>query len=240
MDQSGFLTPLSQLRAELSESERKCSTFEEENKQLRSELANQTTKPAENEGGPSPVQQSVQPTKTEVTVQSQPIVASDVIVAFDPEHIRVSGSAVTKIHKESFWASGFTKPVSKGTHRLSIRYLAGHVKIGVLDAAEYPNYLTKGAYHSPKAAMMSTGGHLTSARQKLARNTKPEKGQEWSAEADLEKRTLHFFIDGVQQKHHFINIPVPLVFAIEALYKDIPIDRSTQNPEFLLNPEHGG
>ncbi|KAK2955229.1 hypothetical protein BLNAU_9781 [Blattamonas nauphoetae] len=51
-------------------------------------------------------------------------------------------------------------------------------------------------------------------------NTILRGGQEWSAEADLEKRTLHFFIDGVQQPHHFVNIPVPLVFVIDVHTKD--------------------
>ncbi|KAK2947332.1 hypothetical protein BLNAU_17719 [Blattamonas nauphoetae] len=67
-------------------------------------------------------------------------------------------------------------------------------------------------------------GCLWSAHRPIVENTRPQNGQEWSAEADLEKRTLHFFIDGVQQPHYFINIPVPLVFAIDACSREVPIE----------------
>ncbi|KAK2953966.1 hypothetical protein BLNAU_11068 [Blattamonas nauphoetae] len=97
--------------------------------------------------------------------------------------------------------------------------------IGVCGDAEYPAHLTSSVHLSPKAAMMfSDSGWLFSADKRIAQNTPPREGQEWSAEADLERRTLHFFIDGVQQPHHFRNLPVPLVFAIEVLTKDIPIE----------------
>ncbi|KAK2948584.1 hypothetical protein BLNAU_16483 [Blattamonas nauphoetae] len=147
--------------------------------------------------------------------------AKECIVAFSPEHITVNGSTVTNIS----WggASCFTKPVSKGIHRLSINTDATYLMIGVCDAAEYPEYLTMGVSKSPKAGMMHQSGFLWSADKQLVPNTKVEKGQEWSAEADLERRTLHFFIDGVQQKHHFKTIPIPLVFAIDVGTKDVPI-----------------
>ncbi|KAK2940559.1 hypothetical protein BLNAU_24539 [Blattamonas nauphoetae] len=95
---------------------------------------------------------------------------------------------------------------------------------GVLDAAEYPHYLTMPYLDSPKAAMMYNRGSIWSAGRSIAQNRMPPKGQELSAEADLEKRTLHFFVDGIQQPHHFINIPVPLVFAIEVGTKDVPVE----------------
>ncbi|KAK2948603.1 hypothetical protein BLNAU_16502 [Blattamonas nauphoetae] len=80
-------------------------------------------------------------------------------------------------------------------------------------------------YKSPKAALMyNANGGLYTAGRGIAFNTRPQKGQEWSVEADLEKRTLLFFFDGVQQPHHFVNIPVPLVFAIDACFKDVPIE----------------
>ncbi|KAK2947310.1 hypothetical protein BLNAU_17786 [Blattamonas nauphoetae] len=162
---------------------------------------------------------------TELPQRPQPIVASDVIVAFNPNHFRVSGSTVTNINPDNS-ACCFTKPVSKGIHRLSIRTEAEELMIGVLDAAEYPNYLTSAVHTSPKAALMYNGvyGHLWTADKNIAQIAKPRAGQEWSAEADLEKRTLHFFLDGVQQPHHFINIPVPLVFAINSCEKDGQIE----------------
>ncbi|KAK2947282.1 hypothetical protein BLNAU_17758 [Blattamonas nauphoetae] len=168
---------------------------------------------------------TIQQMKIEAASPPQPIVASDVIVAFNPNHIRVSGSTVTQINSDQFSNGCFTKSVSKGIHRLTLKTEAEYVMFGVLDAAEYPNYLTELVSGSPKAAMMyGFDGWLLSAGKQLVRNTRPEKGQEWSAEADLEKRTLHFFIDGVQQQHHFINIPVPLVFAIETYWKNTLIE----------------
>ncbi|KAK2950578.1 hypothetical protein BLNAU_14470 [Blattamonas nauphoetae] len=208
----------------IAQLEKKATKLENENKQLRSELASKTSKPAENVRGPPSAQQSVQQTKTEVARKGQ-IVASDVIVAFSPDHFRVSGSTVTQINSNFAWVGCFTKPVSNGIHRLSITTESDSVNIGVLDAAEYPKHLTKATHTSPKAAMMSNGsGHLCSAGRAIVQNTPLQKGQELSAEADLEKRTLNFFINGVQLHHYFINIPVPLVFAIEALHKDDPID----------------
>ncbi|KAK2954599.1 hypothetical protein BLNAU_10450 [Blattamonas nauphoetae] len=162
----------------------------------------------------------------EVTARFRPIDASDVIVAFSPDSYRMNGSTVTRINSNS-WAGCFTKPVSKGIHRLSIKTEGDFVMFGVLDAAEYPDYLTSSVSYSPKAAMMwSDEGTLWSANKQIAQNTRPEKGQELSAEADLGKRTLHFFVDGVQQQHFFIDIPVPLVFAIDArtYSKDVPIE----------------
>ncbi|KAK2950583.1 hypothetical protein BLNAU_14475 [Blattamonas nauphoetae] len=152
------------------------------------------------------------------------IVSKGWIVVFSPDKFRVKGWTVTRINSDDF-VGCFTKPVSKGIHRLSIKNESTDIMIGVLDAAEYPKHLTSSVFTSPKAAMMlKHNGYLLSADQGVAPNTKPQRGQEWSAEADLEKRTLHFFINGVQQQNHFINIPVPLVFAIDVSDKDIPIE----------------
>ncbi|KAK2948600.1 hypothetical protein BLNAU_16499 [Blattamonas nauphoetae] len=152
------------------------------------------------------------------------IVASDVIVMFSQWHYRVSGSTITRINSSS-WAGSFTTPVSKGVHRLSIKTEAEYVKLGVLDAVEYPKYLTKAVQQSPKAVMMSNAdGSLWSAGNYVGQNALPQPGQELSVEADLEKGTLHFFVDDVQQQHHFINIPVPLVFALDACRNDVPIE----------------
>ncbi|KAK2947341.1 hypothetical protein BLNAU_17728 [Blattamonas nauphoetae] len=141
------------------------------------------------------------------------------------DHFRVSESTVTRINSDS-WASCFTKPVSKGVHRLSIKNTGTQgITIGVCDVAEYPTFLTTNVNSSPNAAMMlNFDGSLCTAGKYLAQNTPPQNGQEWSAEADLEKRTLHFFIDGIQQPHFFINIPVPLVFAIDTYSKNVPIE----------------
>ncbi|KAK2964076.1 hypothetical protein BLNAU_1157 [Blattamonas nauphoetae] len=159
--------------------------------------------------------------------------ATDVIVEFSKDHYRVNRATVTRIGSGN-WVGCFTKPVTKGIHRLSIKPDKPNVMIGVLDAAEYPKYLTSPMYYSPKAAMMQKhNGCLVSNQHNivmntdhkiLAQNSIPREGQEWSAEADLEKRTLHFFVDGVQQPHHFIDIPVPLVFAIDTDTKHVPIE----------------
>ncbi|KAK2948590.1 hypothetical protein BLNAU_16489 [Blattamonas nauphoetae] len=226
-----------ELQAKLSESEGNVARLEKEKKthlssiqslqkekeQLRSELASKTQKLEENERVIEKQKQIIQQTKTEVS-KKETIVASDIIVAFSPLHFRVSGSTVTRINSVG-WAGCFTKPVSKGIHRLSIKTEAKYVMIGVFDALEYPKHLTSAVFHSPKAAMMhNDNGCLYSAYKSIALNTITRNGQEWSAEADLEKRTLHFFIDGVQQKHHFTNIPVPLVFAIDVYTRDVPIE----------------
>ncbi|KAK2947051.1 hypothetical protein BLNAU_18053 [Blattamonas nauphoetae] len=156
----------------------------QENEQLRFELVNNTQKLEENERSLTQAQQTIEKMKTE-NARIRPIVASDVIVAFSPEHIM----------------------------------------IGVIDAAEYPKHLTKPVYESPKAALMQNcSGALYTAGRVIAQNTKTRAEQELSAEADLEKRTLHFFIDGVQQPHHFINIPVPLVFALDPYTQNVPIE----------------
>ncbi|KAK2950571.1 putative Protein kinase domain containing protein [Blattamonas nauphoetae] len=198
--------------------------IQKENEQLRSELARKTQKLEENERVIAELKQTIPQMNAEVPTRSQPNITSDVIVAFSPEHYRVSRSTVTRINATG-WVGCFTKPVSRGIHRLSINNEPDGVMIGVCDAANYPKYLTKEVYNSTKAAMMcNNGGSLYSASTISALNTPPKKGQEWSAEADLEKRTLHFFIDGVQQKHHIINIPVPLVFAIDASHKDESIE----------------
>ncbi|KAK2941713.1 hypothetical protein BLNAU_23375 [Blattamonas nauphoetae] len=151
-------------------------------------------------------------------------ITSEIIVSFSPSHFRVSGSTVTRIDSEGY-ASCFTKPVSKGIHRLSIKTDVPRVLIGVCEMAEHTKFLTEeGAYTSPKATMMYNNGSLYVARSANFQNNPVKKGEEWSAEADLEKRTLHFFINGVQQPHFTINIPVPLVFAIDVFNKDIPIE----------------
>ncbi|KAK2946037.1 hypothetical protein BLNAU_12821 [Blattamonas nauphoetae] len=151
-------------------------------------------------------------------------ITSEIIIAFSSSHFRVSGSTVTRIDSEG-WAGCFTKTVSKGIHRLSIKTEALYAMIGVCATAEHPGYLMKGTYTSPKAAMMfNCDGNLYSVSKRPFKNNPVKKWEEWSAEADLEKRTLHFFINGEQQPHHFINIPVPLVFAIDAHYKDISIE----------------
>ncbi|KAK2960273.1 hypothetical protein BLNAU_4826 [Blattamonas nauphoetae] len=247
--------------------------------QLRKELAMEREKRKENERVMADLKQTSEQMKTEVARKERFFVSSDTIVAFSPNHCRVSGSTVTRINTNN-WAGCFTKPVSKGIHRLSIRTQAEYVMFGVCDAAVYPQFLTSATYQSPKAALMyNYNGYLFSAGNSRGQNTIPQKGQEgvdynqsakdpgfvsaptcsgcvesgeslswslirkegltilgdgilsifnpgqeWSAEADLEKRTLHFFIDGVQQPLHFISIPVPLVFAIDSSSKDIPIE----------------
>ncbi|KAK2952596.1 hypothetical protein BLNAU_12424 [Blattamonas nauphoetae] len=154
----------------------------------------------------------------------QPIVASDVIFVFNPDLIRVNRSTVTRINGTG-WVGCYTKAVSKGIHRLSIITFAEHAMNGVMDAAEYPKFLSSGAYTSPKAAMMyNNDGKLYRLGKPFVQNTTPQKEQEFSVEADLENRTLHFFINGMQQLHHFIDIPVPLVFAIDVYNQNDPTE----------------
>ncbi|KAK2953212.1 hypothetical protein BLNAU_11837 [Blattamonas nauphoetae] len=200
-------------------------SLQKENEQLRSDMGNKTKKLEEKERCLIQAQDTLQHMKNEVARKEQFYISSEIIVAFSPAHVRVNGSTVTRINSDS-WAGCFMKPVSKGIHRLSINNpRTNGITIGVLDTAEYPKYLvSNGMRRSPKAAVMHNGGDVVSADKWNIRNTPPREGQEWSAEADLEKRTLHFFVDGVQQPHHFINVPVPLVFAVDIYYKDTQIE----------------
>ncbi|KAK2947311.1 hypothetical protein BLNAU_17787 [Blattamonas nauphoetae] len=199
-------------------------SLQREKDQLRIDLASKTQKLEENDRVIAELTQTIQQMKAELAARPTLIDASNVIVAFSPLHFRVRGSTVKRINSQS-WVGCFTKPVSKGIHRMSIKTEAPNVMMGVLDSAESPKHLTSVVFTSPKAALMyNNDGYLWSAGYTLVQNTKPHAGQEWSAEADLEKRTLHFFIDGVQQPHHFTNIPVPLVFTINAYKKDVPIE----------------
>ncbi|KAK2949711.1 hypothetical protein BLNAU_15382 [Blattamonas nauphoetae] len=203
--------------------QRTTNKLQQENDLLRALLAKAAQKQEESERVIAELKQSLQPITTEVARRELFFVSSEIIVAFSPDHFRVSGSTVTNISGKL--AGCFTKPVSKGIHRLSIKTEAPDVMIGVCDAAECPKYLTTGVYTSPKAALMSkSSGKILSTGADVFLNTPPLPRQEWSAEADLEQRTLHFFVDGVQQPHHFINIPVPLVLAINAGSQDRPIE----------------
>ncbi|KAK2947735.1 hypothetical protein BLNAU_17335 [Blattamonas nauphoetae] len=201
-------TSFSNLQQQHAQLQTKFEEAEIQNAQLRSELANKT--------------QIIQQMKAEVVRNEEFVVSSNIIVTFSPEHFRVNGSTVTRINSTG-WVGCFTKPVSKGIHRMSIRNPGTDgIMFGVLNAAKTSKYLTFGANKSSEAAMMNNAdGYLYSAGKYPARNIWPREGQEWSAEADLEKRTLHFFIDGIQQQHHFMSIPVPLVFAIDAFYQDV-------------------
>ncbi|KAK2957982.1 hypothetical protein BLNAU_7158 [Blattamonas nauphoetae] len=204
--------------------QRSTEQTDEENSKLRSELGTTTQKLEEIEQVLIHAQQTMERMKKEIAEKEQFYVASDVIVAYSTEHFRVSESTVTRINSSGY-AGCFTEPVSEGIHRLTIRNVGANVQIGVLDNAECPTSLTKPVYVSPKAAMMfNSDGSLYSAGKRLGQNSKPELGQEWSAEADLDERTLHFFIDHVQQQHYFTNIPVPLVFAITTDTKDAQIE----------------
>ncbi|KAK2960105.1 hypothetical protein BLNAU_4988 [Blattamonas nauphoetae] len=196
-------------------------SLQKEKDQLRSELTSTKQKLEEMERRLTQTQQTIEARPNAVIERTKPVVASDVIVAFSPIHFKLSGSTVT--HISGGWVSCFTKPVSKGIHRLSIKS-SESVAFGVLEPSEVPKYLTTNVFASPKVAMMQNSGFLLSAGKKLVQNTMPHAGQEWSAEADLEKRTLHFFLDGVQQPHHFIDIPVPLVFAIDVFSENGPIE----------------
>ncbi|KAK2948568.1 hypothetical protein BLNAU_16467 [Blattamonas nauphoetae] len=179
----------------------------------RRELALKTQKLEENERVIGELKQEIQQLKAEVA-RKEPIVASDVIVAVSLNQYQMHGWKLTRINADGY-AGCFTKPFWNGIHRMSIKTETRQVNFGVIDAAESPQFLTKMVHNSPKAALMSNNGWLFSAGRSPAQNPPLQKGQEWSAEADLEKRTLHFFVDGIQQQHHFTNIPVPLVFAID-------------------------
>ncbi|KAK2944769.1 hypothetical protein BLNAU_20302 [Blattamonas nauphoetae] len=212
-----------QLHAKLFESERKFAQLEQEKEQIQRECERLR---GESEKRVTEMQRTMEGMRDQLDTCARWIESNDCIVAFSPDHFRVRGSTVTRINSDNSWAGCFTQPVSKGIHRLSIKTIGEFVMIGVCDAAEYPNYFKADVSDSPKAAMMNWKGYLISGRQYLAQNAEPKKGQELWVESDLEKRTLHFFIDSVQQPNHFINIPVPLVFAIDAGYfsKDVPIE----------------
>ncbi|KAK2960270.1 hypothetical protein BLNAU_4823 [Blattamonas nauphoetae] len=221
----GMMTQLEREKAEWTEErkthlstiqslQREKEQIQHENERLRGESETRLIE----------MQRTMEGMKNQLDTCTRCIEANNPIVEFSPEHIRVNGSTVTRINSESH-VGCFTKPVSRGIHRMSITTEMRYVTIGVIDADEYPKFFAVDVDSSPKAAMMyKDGGSLWSAGKKVAQNTKLEKGQEWSVEADLEKRTVHFFIDGKQQPHHFINIPVPLRFVINAYNKDVPIE----------------
>ncbi|KAK2959547.1 hypothetical protein BLNAU_5596 [Blattamonas nauphoetae] len=201
---------------------------DEQSNQLISSLlrviAEKQTKLEENECEGAELKQTIQQTKTEVAITDNFFVTSEIIITFNPTHCSVNGSTVTRLNVDG-WVGCFTSFISNGIHRLSIKTESIYVKIGVCDAAVHQQYINSATFKSSRAAMMyNNDGGIYSAEKKLAQNPKPRVGQEWSAEVDVEKRTLHFFIDGVQQTHHFINIPVPFVFAIDIYNKDIPIN----------------
>ncbi|KAK2949708.1 hypothetical protein BLNAU_15379 [Blattamonas nauphoetae] len=212
-DKATFLSLITSLQKEKEQLQREKEQIQQEKEQLRSELVNKSRKLEEREKNQALVQQAIQPIATEVPRMKQ-LLASDVIVAFNPNHFILSGSTVRHISDQ--WTGCFTRPVSKGIHRLTIKNVGtGGIMIGVCDNAEYPKFLKSQTHNSPKAAMMgNSNGYLWTAGH-AGQNTAPQNGQEWSAEADLEKRTLHFFIKDVQQPHYVFNIPVPLVFALD-------------------------
>ncbi|KAK2956308.1 hypothetical protein BLNAU_8675 [Blattamonas nauphoetae] len=175
------------------------------NQHLRMELAKKTQKQEEKKVNDTPTQQTVQPKMTAVSKKEKMFVSSDIIVAFNPTHFRVCGPTITRLGSHD-WACCFTKPISKDIHRLSIKTEASIVN--------------GGAYNSPKAGMMfNKTGKLYIAKNTRFQNTALRRGQELSVEADMKKKTFHFFVDGVQQPHHFINIPVhPLFINIPLLH----------------------
>ncbi|KAK2956179.1 hypothetical protein BLNAU_8742 [Blattamonas nauphoetae] len=216
-DKQTFISVVDTLR-------RKQKKARQENELLRSDLETTTSTLETKERSLIQAKQLFDRMEAKLTARSQPIVASDFIVTFSPDCFKLSGSYVANV--SGSWGSCFTKPVSTGIHRLSIRnFGTSEISIGVCDPAECPNHLASRLHGSPKAAMMhKQDGHLWSAGKRLVQNTAPQKFQEWSVEADLEERTVHFFVDRVQQPHHFTNIPVPLVFAIDTIDKDVPIE----------------
>ncbi|KAK2957983.1 hypothetical protein BLNAU_7159 [Blattamonas nauphoetae] len=204
--------------------QKKKEESQRENDELRSELASKTQKLEENERNLTQTQKTIKEMQARLNAISKEIVASDVIVTFSPNHFRLSGSYISNISGK--WGSCFTKPVSTGIHRLSIRtFGTSDIYFGACDASDHPTYLNRFVHGSANAAMMlKSNGSLDPTGKNEIRNLSPREGQEWSAEADMEKRTLHFFLDRVQQANHFINIPVPLVFAIDTKTKDAPIE----------------
>ncbi|KAK2952443.1 hypothetical protein BLNAU_12549 [Blattamonas nauphoetae] len=160
------------------------------------------------------IQQENEHLRSELASKTQKQEENDRVIAEQKRTIQQTKTEVTRI--EEFIISS----------NIIVAFSPQHFRVmfGVLDAAEFPQYFITHAHSSPKAAMMyNSDGCLISAGRSIAQNTKPESGQEWSAEADLEKKTLHFFVNRVQQSHHFINIPIPLVFAIDDWDRNVPI-----------------
>ncbi|KAK2947042.1 hypothetical protein BLNAU_18044 [Blattamonas nauphoetae] len=220
-DQTQLQREVALLRADKETFVSVIGSLQKEKEQLRNDVANKTQKLEENEKSLVQARQTIEEMKAELARKEQFFVSSEIIIAFDPNHYRVNGTTVTNISGR--WVGCFTKPVSKGIHRLSIK-TAANTLIGVIDAAEFPKHLTSHSHASPKAGLMQNcSGYLYTASKNIVLNTIPQKEQEFSVEADLEKRTLHFFIDGMQQPHHFIDIPVPLVFALDPYTQDVPI-----------------
>ncbi|KAK2961699.1 hypothetical protein BLNAU_3136 [Blattamonas nauphoetae] len=179
-------------------------------------------------------EETLNPPAPKVDPKPDGILASEVIVSFITDHFRLSGLTVTKINATN-WASCFTKPISQEIHRLTIRVNPSNVGmafgistlsvIGVIAAADYPSFLTTYFYASGKAATVYTSnGVIYTGSSSPATNKLVGTVQLFSVEANLEKKTLHFFYDGVQQPNHFVGIPVPLVFGISSYNQNHLVD----------------
>ncbi|KAK2942605.1 hypothetical protein BLNAU_22480 [Blattamonas nauphoetae] len=212
-----------QLQEKLSESERKITQLEQKKTSLLSKEKTSQSELQSLKRKKELMRIALNRRVEELSQTIEQIKADNIIVTFDPTCFIMKSATVTRINTQEH-AGCFTKPVLKGIHRMSLKIEDVIVLMGVIDATKYHNHLTTFVYTSPNAAMMNrNNGYLYTAGRIIAQNAVPRRGQEWSAEADLEKRTLHFFVDRVQQPHHFVNIPVPLVFALDVRTKKVPI-----------------
>ncbi|KAK2943716.1 hypothetical protein BLNAU_21367 [Blattamonas nauphoetae] len=142
-----------------------------------------------------------------------PPISTNVIKVFNSAHVKLENSVLTKKSADA-WVSCFTKVITSGIHRLSIKTAAPHAMLGIVAPCVYPELVSKGFHSSGKAAAMYNNGVLYTGGETTHKNCALPKDQIWTAEANLSKKTLHFFIGGDQQPNHFVNIPVPLVFSI--------------------------
>ncbi|KAK2953965.1 hypothetical protein BLNAU_11067 [Blattamonas nauphoetae] len=108
-----------QLRQEIAEWQ---SSLQKENAQLRRELVAKTQKLEATERKQSQTRQTIQQLKSELARKEEFLVSPSIIVAFSPSFFRVNGSTVTRINPREHYAGCFTKPVSNGIHRLSVKY----------------------------------------------------------------------------------------------------------------------
>ncbi|KAK2940534.1 hypothetical protein BLNAU_24549 [Blattamonas nauphoetae] len=142
----------------------------------------------------------------ELSQTIEQIKADNIIVTFDPTCFIMKSATVTRINTQEH-AGCFTKPVLKGIHRMSLKIEDVIVLMGVIDATKYHNHLTTFVYTSPNAAMMNrNNGYLYGWPNHCSERRSSERA-------------------GVP--HHFVNIPVPLVFALDVRTKKVPIPIAT-------------
>ncbi|KAK2955226.1 hypothetical protein BLNAU_9778 [Blattamonas nauphoetae] len=176
-------THLSSLQAQLRDEKEQ---IQKESEECQGDLAIKTRMVEAKKTRLTQAQQTIEAMKTEEVRKEELFVSSNILVAYTPHRYRMNGSTLTRINSEGHGGC-FTKPVSKGIHRLSIKPKTTNVMFGVLDAAEFPKFITTPTCHSPKAALMhNSNGCLYTAEKKPGLNRVGLGSDLKSLDADLQ------------------------------------------------------